>query len=267
MRRAAAAIFVFLWLIPAAAGAKSGVAVTISAAPTVVDTGQAVRVKMRVFDVRGGVRTLSDAHHFRLVATSTAGRTLPVPLRRISRGTLVAKIRFDTISRWRLSIVNWPGTGTGPVVDVSVRRAGPTPPPPGFASLGRPNCKPESPRNMSGEGLASREVFGTTIHGRFWALVGPASWGSASRAVLQGVVGKVSKIVFKLDAFPKVFFAVAPDGTPRRPTSGPTKHVRSTWTRAGIEWGAEFVFDKPGCWKIHAAVGAIAGDIWLQVES
>jgi hypothetical protein len=270
MRRAAAVIFATMWLTPAATAAHPGLAVAFSVNPTTVDAGKPVRVVMHVFDVRNGVRTLSDAHHFHLVATSPTGKRLGIVLRRASRGTFVGTVRFAVAGRWRLSLRDWPGSGPGPVVRVQVRRAGPTPPPAGFASLGGPSCNPASPRNPAGNAVARSEVFGTTLHGRFWGLfasLSPDSFASPTRAVLHGVVGKELKLVFKLDAFPTAFFAIAPDAALHSPTFGPTLHGSSSWTRSGTEWGAGFVFDRPGCWKIHAAAGETAGDIWLQILS
>lgn len=46
---------------------------------------------------------------------------------------------------------------------------------------------------------------------------------------------------------------------------GPTFHQSSNWDRQpGTEWGAGFVFDRPGCWRIQ--VGAW-GALWLLIRS
>jgi len=53
-------------------------------------------------------------------------------------------------------------------------------------------------------------------------------------------------------------------GTPSR---GHATHSGSAWTRPGFEWGAGFVFDEPGCWRIHAGAPPAQGDIWIAVAS
>jgi hypothetical protein len=76
------------------------------------------------------------------------------------------------------------------------------------------------------------------------------------------------KIVFRMTSgVPTVFYAVAPDGRTVLPVSGPTPHTGSTWSRPGSEWGSQFVFETPGCWRIHAGAGPAQGDVWLVVRS
>jgi hypothetical protein len=66
---------------------------------------------------------------------------------------------------------------------------------------------------------------------------------------------------------PTVFYAAAPDGRTVLSVSGPTPHTGSTWSRPGSEWGLQFVFDTPGCSRIHAGARPAQGDVWLVVRS
>jgi hypothetical protein len=139
-------------------------------------------------------------------------------------------------------------------------------PPAGFGPLGAPGCAPASPRNVSGDGFSQTEVFGTAAGAQLWAL--GASQVDAPYAVLDGVVGKERKIIFRmtLGGVPSVFYAVAPDGTVVPPL-WTQRHTGSDWNRPGSEWGAGFVFTAPGCWRIHAGAPPAQGDVWLVVRS
>jgi hypothetical protein len=98
-----------------------------------------------------------------------------------------------------------------------------------------------------------------------------AAWASDDTVVVQHLVGKEMKIVFKLSGGLSTFYAIAPSGTKTNPVWGPDFHTSSTWARAGVEWGAGFVFGETGCWQIHADGTAgnapVTGDIWLRVLS
>lgn len=198
--------------------------------------------------VRGTVRTV------RVEAVSPAGRVSPVRVRPSAADVWRGVFRFSRTGRWQVRALS----GKLRVrVSVLIRAALPTPPPRSFGPLGAPGCAPPSPRNSEGE------VFGTTVGGRFWALL-----GGDDTASLDGVVGKETKIVFKLDAgFPSSFYAVAPNGARTKPVSGPTLHGSSSWDRFGTEWGAIFVFGQAGCWRIHASAGRARGDIFIDVRS
>jgi hypothetical protein len=75
------------------------------------------------------------------------------------------------------------------------------------------------------------------------------------------------KVVYKFADRPDAFYAVAPDGTRADPDWGPDYHSTSSWKRQGVEWGAAFTFDRPGCWRIHAQSAGKTGDIWVDVLS
>lgn len=132
-------------------------------------------------------------------------------------------------------------------------------PPAGFGPLGAPGCAPESPSS-------GHDLFGTAAGAELWALPFAAG-GDGGAATLTGVVGKETKIVFRMTSgVPRVFYSVAPDGT-RVPPIWTEPHVSSSWTRPGSEWGAGFVFGEPGCWSIHAGTAPSSGDLWLSVVS
>jgi len=133
------------------------------------------------------------------------------------------------------------------------------PPPAGFGALGAPGCAPVSPSS-------GRDVFGTAAGAELWALPF-VDVAAGSAATLVGVVGDESKIVFKMTSgVPRVFYAVSPDGTRFAP-AWTSPHTSSNWNRPGAEWGAGFVFDRAGCWRIHAGVPPSSGDLWFSIVS
>jgi hypothetical protein len=132
-------------------------------------------------------------------------------------------------------------------------------PPAGFGPVGATDCAPPSPRS-------DHDVFGTAEGAQLWALpfAGPSS---GSTAAYDGVLGKETKIVFRMTSgIPTVFYAVSPDGRQVAP-AWTQPHIGSTWNRPGAEWGAGFVLDAPGCWRIHAGRPPAQGDIWIVVRS
>jgi hypothetical protein len=143
---------------------------------------------------------------------------------------------------------------------IAVRAAPPT----GFTPLGASGCAPASPRSGT-------DVFGTAVGAQLWALFAFKPQGASledNTATYDGVVGKEVKIVFRMTSgMPSVLYSVAPDGARVAPLWGPDSHLGSTWNRPGAEWGAGFVFDAPGCWRIHAALPPAMGDIWVEVRS
>jgi hypothetical protein len=197
----------------------------------------------------------------RAEAVSPSGRVAPIAVTRAGHDRWRGVFRFNRTGRWRVRAF----AGELKVqVSVLIRPALPTPPPEGFGPLGRPGCAPPSPRN-------GNEVFGTTVGGKFWAVAFRplgSSWASDETASLAEVVGKETKIVFKLTAGqPSIFYAASPDGSRRKPIWGPTPHGSSSWIRYGAEWGAGFVFGQAGCWRIHAGRGTTSGDIFVDVRS
>jgi hypothetical protein len=261
-----------LSVTPAATATTAAFGASLSAKPSVVDVGDPVRIELRVYTIVAGKKTLSDkpGRRLRVEAISPTKRVLRVPLRHVSRGVWRTNYRFRSVGAWNVRIGSWPNRHA-PQLTVQVKPVGATTPPPGFAALGAPGCNPASPRNQNGEALARAEVFGTAVGGSFWGLFAfmpvADAWASDGTAVVQNVVGKEMKIVFKLDDFPSGFYAVGPTGSQTNPVWGPEQHTSSSWRRPGREWGAGFVFDRAGCWDIHATAGAVTGDIWLQVLS
>jgi hypothetical protein len=131
--------------------------------------------------------------------------------------------------------------------------------PAGFGPLGASGCSPPSPSS-------GHDLFATAAGTELWALPFAAA-GEPGAAALTGVVGKETKIVFRMTSgIPRVFYSVAPDGTRVAPI-WMEPHVGSNWNRPGAEWGAGFVFDTAGCWRIHAGTAPSFGDLWLSVVS
>jgi len=269
-----------LAVLVTAPSATAGFAATPRVKPFVVDVDKAVRIELRTFSVDGARKKLADAPGRRLgiEAVSPTKRVTRVALRHVSRGVWVGTYRFPSAGQWTLRVANWPKGTRAPQLFVRVRAVptSPTPPPTGFGALGQPECSPPSPRNQQGDTLARAEVFGTTVGGRYWGLFAfmpaPDAWASDDSAVVQHIVGKETKIVFKLTGSLSNFYAVAPDGTRTPPVWGPEFHTSSSWARVGNEWGAGFVFGATGCWRIHADGTAVSnspvtGDIWLRVVS
>jgi len=143
------------------------------------------------------------------------------------------------------------------------RSLAPAPAPAGFAPVGARGCEPASPR-------AAAEVFGTATGTRLWALLflpAGSSWASATDAALTRAVGKDVKIVLRFGAATFRLQAVGPGGAQVEPDWGPTRHASSHWRRPGAEWAVGYTFPAPGCWRIHAGDGTVAGDLWLEVVS
>ena len=276
MRRGVPYALAVLAVLLTAPSATAAFEARLSVKPSVVDVGKPVRIELRVFSIVRTKRTLADrpGRRLRIEAVSPSKQVIRIALRHVSHGVWRGTYRFESAGQWRLRIGNWP-KGPGPHLTVRVRPTGATvltPQPAGFAALGQPDCNPASPRNQNGDALARAEVFGTTIGGRFWGLFAfmPVSdaWASDDAAVVQHLVGKEVKIVFKLTGGLSSFYAVAPSGARTAPVWGPDFHTSSSWRREGVEWGAGFVFDQTGCWRVHAdGNGAVAGDIWLRVLS
>jgi len=105
---------------------------------------------------------------------------------------------------------------------------------------------------------------GTATAGDLWARFFARLAGGHS-AVLSSVIGKETKIVWRLlgngDA---EFTAVAPSGDELRP-AWVSRHEGSSWTRPGDEWGTGFVFSEIGCWQIRVQRVDVRGDLWVAV--
>jgi hypothetical protein len=238
------------------AGVKSRLAISVPSA--VVSVGDRIDVRVAGTQPKQRLRLV-----LRLVPLTG---TPPVPLGRVvldhaGRARLVARLPRLRAAVYQVAAVLQgrlvPGHGL-----LSVRAT----PPVGFGPIGAPGCAPASPRNQHGTGFEATEVFGTSAGAQYWAL--SAAQPVSDEATLSDVVGKTTKIIFKMTSgVPRVFYAVAPDGSRVEPAWGPSPHLASNWDRPGAEWGAGFVFAAPGCWEIHAGAPPAVGDIWISVES
>jgi hypothetical protein len=117
-------------------------------------------------------------------------------------------------------------------------------------ALGRPGCKPASP-------IAASEVPATSSDAEAWGL-------------LFGVpkAGPELKIAWRMTGSGELHTtATSPKGTVVAPAWGPEAHGGSNWDRPGDEWGTGWVFDEPGCWRIHLARDSGSADVWLDVPA
>jgi hypothetical protein len=141
-----------------------------------------------------------------------------------------------------------------------------TEPPARFGSLGRPGCTPPSPADPTQRGF--RDIFGTAVGDeQLYALPflpEGASWARTDAAVFDGLVGKGVKIVFAMTQRVPPFRAEGPSGTAISPV-WVQGHLGPTWVGIpGHQWGSQFVFPEPGCWRIRAGPH---GDVWLLIRS
>jgi hypothetical protein len=126
-----------------------------------------------------------------------------------------------------------------------------------FTPLGGPGCVPPSPANAG-----SHEARGS---GGLWA---EGAAFSSHTAVLDGVLGKQTKIIWRLIGSGDLdISATAPDGSHLKPDWLDPHEGLSTWTRPGNEWGSGWTFTQTGCWHIHATRQGASGDVWLVVRS
>lgn len=202
---------------------------------------------------------------------SPEGKVSRVRVQKRGKHRWAGMFTFPTPGSWLVRVANYPGCGAveraRTCVAVRVAAARPTPAPAGFGPLGGAGCAPPSPADPSPKPF--RDIFGTAL-GReeLWALPflpSGATWAITDAAVFDGLVGKRVKIVFGMTAFHAPFRAIAPDGRAIEPVWEPTFHSGSNWIRQpGSEWGAGFVFDEPGCWRIRVGT---RGDVWLRIRS
>ena len=123
--------------------------------------------------------------------------------------------------------------------------------------LGAPGCRPASPLTTTRWGIP--EVEGTGHGASLWGLLMFARPGLAR-------AGDQEKIVWRMTGTGLLRLAVlGPAGTAGRPAWGPAEHGSSTWHKPGQEWGAGYVFTRPGCWDLRAVRGRATADVWLRV--
>jgi hypothetical protein len=194
-----------------------------------------------VIELRGRVRSPVVATIEHSVVPGAYGVRLRRAGARVWRGTFV----FGVGGRWTVRAY-----GQSAVVVARL------PAPAAFAPPGEPGCTPPSPANAG-----SLEIRGT---GGLWAFAGVSS---PHAAVLDGVLGKQTKIVWRMVGSGDLdLVAIAPDGS-RVPPDWLDPHGSSTWTRPGAEWGSGFTFTQTGCWDLHAVRQGASGDVWLVVRS
>jgi hypothetical protein len=243
MRRGACAVFAVGALACGAAGAASPRLVVKPASPVAgALTTITLYAKVRP-PVYASVRSPNDV-------------SKKVRLRKVRPSIWLGTFRFAYSGRWTVRV-----RGASRTVFVLSPLAQP-PPASTFVPLGAPGCAPASPTN-----LTTYEARGAATTGDLWALLFVGTLAEPRQAVLEGVIGKQTKIVWRmLGKGEAEFTTVEPDGT-RGFAKDVTRHGGSNWNRPGDEWESIFVFNQPGCWQIHAQRADNAGDLWLLVRS
>jgi hypothetical protein len=188
--------------------------------------------------------------------------TAPVVVRLTTPRRTSTRLRLRRVNRtlWRGAYrFTFPGTWTLTLKRASRRvEVGPYPEST-FVPLGVPGCAPPSPGNA-----ITREARGS---GTLWALLEGGRFGDPHGAVLDGVVGKDTKIVWRMTGQGDLALsAIGPNATTVAPT-WVKAHDASNWKRPGDEWGSGFTFTQAGCWRLHAERADSSGDLWLVVRS
>jgi hypothetical protein len=187
---------------------------------------------------------------------SPTGASSRVRLARVAVKLWRRSFTFSKSGLWTLKT-------RGATKQVMVQSPLASPPPAStFVPLGGPGCAPASPTN-----LTTHEARGAATSGDLWALLDGGTLAEPRQAVLEDVIGKQTKIVWRmLGKGEAAFTTVEPDGT-RGFAKDVVRHGGSNWNRPGDEWGSIFVFNQPGCWQIHAERADNSGDLWLLVRS
>jgi hypothetical protein len=86
-------------------------------------------------------------------------------------------------------------------------------------------------------------------------------------AVLDDVVGKETKIVWRMGGQGDIRLSATGPGGVSVEAKEVQAHGGSTWKRPGDEWGSLWTFSRSGCWRLHAERDDVRGDIWLLVQS
>jgi hypothetical protein len=169
-------------------------------------------------------------------------------LRRVSRTLWRSAYTFPIPGSWRLAFRNASRrVEVGPYPEST------------FVPPGAPGCSPPSPANA-----ITREARGS---GTLWALLEGGEFADPHAAVLDGVIGRATKIVWRMGGEGDLrLSAIAPSGATVAPAEV-RAHDASSWKRPGDEWGSLFAFSQAGCWRLHAERADDASDLWLIVRS
>jgi hypothetical protein len=181
-------------------------------------------------------------------ATTPRRTSARLRLRRVSRTLWRSAYTFALPGTWRLAFrktSRWVEVGPYPEST--------------FVPLGAPVCSPPSPANA-----ITREARGS---GTLWALLEGGEFADPHAAVLEGVIGSATKIVWRMGGEGDLrLWAIAPSGATVPPTEV-RAHDGSSWKRPGDEWGSLFTFSQAGCWRMHAERADAVSDLWLVVGS
>ena len=208
------------------------------------------------------VTPASPAAGAKATITARGQLSAPVVVRLLTPRRTTVRVRLRRVSRklWRRTYTfAFPGTWTLKLK--GARRfveIGPYPEST-FVPPGAPGCSPPSPANA-----ITREARGS---GTLWALIEGGAFGAPHAAILDGVVGKATKIVWRMSGQGDLrLSAISPEGAILAPAELRV-HDGSSWKRPGDEWGSDFTFSQAGCWRLHAERAGDVGDLWLLARS
>lgn len=99
-----------------------------------------------------------------------------------------------------------------------------------------------------------REIEGGPERGWLWVASGTPA--KADRPV---------KLLFSVEGEGDLRVVAMLGHTVVEPTEGPTRHISSTWKRAGDEWGTIWSFPEGGCWSLSVERAQFRGTtrIWV----
>jgi hypothetical protein len=117
---------------------------------------------------------------------------------------------------------------------------------------GRPGCAPPSP-------IVGVEVKGTSRTGQLYGLIfqnGPITTHTEVKIAWRITGTGSGKLTTSV---------TSPSGRLEAELWGPELHGGSNYARPGTEYGTGYIFDEPGCWRLHFVNGDNEADAFLQV--
>lgn len=123
-----------------------------------------------------------------------------------------------------------------------------------LASCSRPSPIDQAP------GLGTPEVIGYGTGARLWGAIMARRFPLVASPDIVKIVWRMTgRGPLKLSAY---------DGRGRsvRLAWGPDAHGTSNYARPGDEWGAGYVFRRPGCYRLAAQRTQGSADVWLRVS-
>lgn len=113
----------------------------------------------------------------------------------------------------------------------------------------------------SAPGIGGPEIVGQGTGAQLWGLLMAPRYPLVAR---EGVV----KIVWRMTGRGALTLAeYTGSGRPIPLAWGPQAHGASNYPRPGDEWGAGYVFDAPGCYRLTARRARGSAEVWLRVRA